>query len=541
MIQRRDWLRTRATIDPESLALIDAPADAQWSYGELDAAVAVLAGRLSSFGVRPGDRVGVLVPAGVPFVKLVFAAMRLGAVLVPFDTRLADPERAARCQLVDPAVLVATGTTVGDALAVARDTPVVLLDSDSGEDSPDTPTNEDSPSNEDSPPNKDSPPNEDSPNLPADGDAYELSSIDPSPFDSHCWQQDDPLCILFTSGTTGEPKAVVLTAGNVHASATASAFRLGVLPADRWLLCLPTYHMGGLAPIYRSTLYGTTVVLQPFDPTAVSRAIDTYDVSGISLVPTTLRRLLDADAPLAQLRFVLVGGARTPPALVERSLDRDVPLFPTYGMTETASQIATARPVDAAEDPTTVGRPLVCTTVSVCDADGEPLPRGAVGELVVAGPTVTPGYVGDEEATDRAFGPHGFHTGDVGYLASDGQVHVRGRLDDRLVTGGENVHPTEVERVLREHPDVNDVAVVGLDDAEWGQRVSALIVPVADGTLRADQIELFCGDRLADYKRPRTIGFAGELPRTTSGTVDRGAVRDRLATGETDGDGRDVR
>ncbi len=531
MILRRDWLRTRAALDPESLALIDAPADVRWSYGELDAAVAVLAGRLSTLGVGAGDRVGVLVPACVGFVRLTFAAMRLGAVLVPFDTRLADPERAARCQLVDPSVLVATEATVGDALTVAGDAPVVLIDSVGGEESPDSPAEVDSP---------DSPTDEESTEFPADGEVYDLASIDPSPLDPHRWKQDDPLCVLFTSGTTGEPKAVVLTAGNVRASATASAFRLGVLPDDRWLVCLPTYHMGGLAPIYRSTLYGTTVVLKPFDPTAISHAIETYDVSGISLVPTTLRRLLDADAPLSLLRVVLVGGARTPPGLVERSLDRDIPLFPTYGMTETASQIATARPADAAADPTTVGRPLVCTTVTVLDADGEALPRGAVGELVVAGPTVTPGYVGDEEATDRAFGSHGFHTGDVGYLASDGQVRVQGRLDDRLVTGGENVHPTEVERVLREHPDAHDVAVVGLDDAEWGQRVSALIVPTTGSQLTADDVARYCDDRLADYKRPRTIAFADELPRTTSGTVDRRAVRNRLAIGATDGDERDV-
>jgi O-succinylbenzoic acid--CoA ligase len=203
-------------------------------------------------------------------------------------------------------------------------------------------------------------------------------------------------------------------------------------------------------------------------------------------------------------------------------------------MTETASQIATARPREAFEHRGTVGRPLLRTDVAVVGegggdgVEGEPVPAGETGELVVSGPTVMRGYYGDPEATADAFGEHGFHTGDVGYRDEAGRIWVLNRREDRIITGGENVHPGEVVEALREHPGIRDVAVVGLDDEEWGERVAALVVPEADADLSVEDVEGFCDEKLAGYKRPRSIAFAEDLPRTASGTVERGAVRERL-------------
>ncbi|MFC6730841.1 AMP-binding protein, partial [Natronoarchaeum mannanilyticum] len=256
------------------------------------------------------------------------------------------------------------------------------------------------------------------------------------------------------------------------ASAVASAFRLGVAPDDRWLCCLPMYHMGGLAPVLRSTLYGTTVVLQSeFDAERTPTVARERGVTGVSLVPTMLQRILDRDAAPDlpdTLRFVLLGGAPAGADLIADCERRDVPVHPTFGMTETASQVATATPREAFEHEGTVGRPLFGTTVTVVDEDGDPLPAGETGELVVDGPTVTPGYYGDSAATEASFGAHGLHTGDVGYRDDGGRLWVLNRRDDRIVTGGENVDPGEVVGALREHPKIRDAAVVGLDDAEWG-------------------------------------------------------------------------
>jgi O-succinylbenzoic acid--CoA ligase len=500
-----DWLTERARTSPEAVALVEAPDgestgdETEWTFAELDSAVEETAGRLAALGVRSGDHLGVLMETRVAFVRLVHAAMRLGAVLVPMNTRLARPELTRQAEVADLNAVVCESETEADAVAISEP-PVASVDS---------------PENE---------------------AVAALGDRPPAEFEAASWSREDPQAMLFTSGTTGDPKAVGLAMGNFLASATASAFRLGVTPDDNWLLCLSMYHMGGLSVVLRSALYGTTVVLQEgFDARQAADAIAEYGITGVSLVPTMLRRILDARESLANsLRFVLLGGAPAPDELLSRCEKRGVPVHPTYGMTETASQIATARPREAFEHRGTVGRPLLRTDVAVVGEGGgdgderEPVPAGETGELVVSGPTVMRGYYGDPEATADAFGEHGFHTGDVGYRDEAGRIWVLNRREDRIITGGENVHPGEVVEALREHPGIRDVAVVGLDDEEWGERVAALVVPEADADLSVEDVEGFCDEKLAGYKRPRSIAFAEDLPRTASGTVERGAVRERL-------------
>jgi len=504
-----DWLARRARTSPAAVALVEAADGTEWTYAELDAAVAETAGRLAALGVRAGDHLGVLMETRVAFVRLVHAAARLGAVLVPLNARLAEPELARQAAVADLHLLVCEAETEGAALAAAD----ARADGDDpgadGEGAAEIPVA-----------------SVDAPDREA---VAALRGTDPAEFAPAEWARNDRRAMLFTSGTTGDPKAVGLTAGNFLSSAVASAFRLGVSPDDRWLLCLSMYHMGGLSVVLRSALYGSTVVLQEgFDADAAVDAVAEYEVTGVSLVPTMLRRMLDAGDLADSLRFVLLGGAPAREQLLDRCEARGVPVHPTYGMTETTSQIATARPREAFAHRGTVGRPLLWTDVTVVDESGDPLPAGETGELVVAGPTVTPGYYGDPDATDAAFGPHGLHTGDVGYRDDRGRIWVLNRREDRIVTGGENVHPGEVVDVLRDHPEVRDAAVVGLDDEEWGERVGALVVPEAGAELSAADVAAHCGGRLADYKRPRTVEFAGELPRTASGTVERQAVRERL-------------
>jgi O-succinylbenzoic acid--CoA ligase len=485
----RDAVALQTTANPDGTALVDAATDESWTYAELDTAVERTAGRLAALGVEPGDRVAVLLETRPAFARLAFAAARLGAVLVPLNCRLADEELREQADSVEP-VLVVCGTDTEDA-ASALDAPAASVD--------ETDT------------------------------VREVAAADPASFDPVDSAWTDTRLLLFTSGTTGAPKAVRLTYGNVAASAAASATRLGVLPGDRWLCPLSMYHTGGLSVVLRSALYGTTAVLvrtPGFDADAVRDALRRYDCTGVSLVPTMLDRLLDAGGVPASLRFALVGGAPTPPALAERALDAGVPVCPTYGMTETASQVATLRPEDVRQHTDAAGRPLVGTEVTVVDADRDPLPPGEHGELAVAGPTVTPGYVSAADTSAR-FCEHGLLTGDRGYVDDDGFLHVQGRQSDRIVTGGENVHPEEVAGVLRDHPGVEVVAVVGVPDDEYGERVGALLV--ADRALSVENLREFCEDRLAPYKHPRVVRVVEELPRTASGTVDREAAVSLLA------------
>ncbi len=485
-----DWLAYRSGVSPDATALVEADDGTGWTYAELDSAVEETAGNLAGLGLRAGDHLGVLMETRLESVLLVHAAMRLGCVLVPLNVRLAVPELRRQVGVTDLSALVCEADTEPTAREISEDVPVASVDA-----STDT----------------------------------TLGECESADFALKKWSRDDPQVMLFTSGTTGNPKAVVLTTGNLLASATASAFRLGVLPDDRWHLCLSTYHMGGLAPLLRSTLYGTAVVLQTgFDPEATLANLREYGVTGISLVPTMLRRMLDVGTLPDSLRFVLLGGAPARDELVRECEKRDVPVCPTYGMTETASQVATARPDEAFAHVGTVGRPLMFTDVTVVNEDGTQRSTGEAGELVVSGPTVMAGYYGNPEATDRAFGEFGLHTGDVGYRDDGGRIWVLNRRSDRIVTGGENVHPGEVVTVLRDNPAIREVAVVGIEDDEWGERVGALVVPAEGESISLESVRAFCDGRLAGYKQPRLLETAAELPRTASGTIDREAIRERL-------------
>lgn len=472
---RADPLAERARVTPDDLALVDGESGEGWTYGDLNDAVTALGAGLPT--VDAGDRVGVLLETSIEAVLAVHAGLRLGATVVPLN-----PEEGAR-------TLRSHLDRASPAIVIGHDG--ADLPAGSGDDPPLVP-------------------------IEALGDDGSASASLPR------WDWGDPMLLLFTSGTTGTPKPVTLTAANILASAAASAFRLGVLPSDNWVCCLPIHHMGGLAPILRSTLYGTAITVhEGFDSGAVGATIAAGDPTGISVVPTQLRRLLSADAPLDRLRVVLLGGAPAPPGLIDRCKRADVPVHPTYGLTETASQVTTATPAEAFAHPGTVGRPLLGTTVTVVDDDGAAVPDGTRGEIVVEGPTVTPGYA---DGSDLRTGTHGFHTGDVGYL-EDGRLWVTGRLGDVIITGGERVHPSHVEDAIRTHPAVEDAAVVGLDDPEWGERVAALVV--ADDVSMAT-LDAHVAERLAPYEVPKTWKPTDALPRTASGTIDREAVRRRL-------------
>ncbi len=499
-------LEKRVQATPERVALISAKSGQQWSYRKLSQAVATVAADLSRIVDEDSRettdsqpvRVGTMLPPSPEFVVAFHAIQRLNWTLVGLERSQSTAELSARIEQTEPQLILCTSDTIAPANSTApMNCELVTVDrwnaiihtGDSGV---------------------------------SEGDVTDHQCESARP---EAGSASGPALILFTSGTTGEPKAVRLTENNLTASAEASAYRLGVAPDDRWLGCLPVGHMGGIAPVIRTAQYGTTLVLQSeFEASNTAAYIKQYDITGISLVPTQLRRLLATEIEtLSSLKTVLLGGAPASDDLLARASDAGIPVYPTYGLTETASQVATARPEQARQFPGTVGQPLYGTMIRIVD-DGEVVGSNERGEIVVSGPTVTPGYL-DDSATDAAFSEYGFHTGDVGHRDDDGRLWVEGRLDDLIQTGGELVAPATVESVIEEHTAVEDVVVVSVPDVEWGERVSAVVV--AD-ELGVTDLQEYCRSRLAPYAVPKTILFADSLPRTVSGTVDRHAVRDRI-------------
>ncbi len=310
-----------------------------------------------------------------------------------------------------------------------------------------------------------------------------------------------------TSGTSGAAKTVVLTRGNVAAAVAASQTRLGNGAGDRWLLALPLHHVGGLSVLWRSVAAGGSVLLhERFDAERVAGALRSGETTIASLVPTMLHRVLAADPGPYPPATVLLGGAAAPRHLVERGLEAGLAVLATYGLTEACSQVATVAPGEERVALGTVGRPL----------DGVEVTITGDGRIAVAGPQVSPGYLGEPPRQ----GP--LVTNDVGRFDEEGRLVVLGRADDVIVTGGENVWPQRVEEVLREHPGIADVAVHGMPDEEWGERVVAAYV----GEATPDELAAWARDRLAGHEVPKEWRRAAHLPRTELGKVDKA----RLAT-----------
>ena len=308
--------------------------------------------------------------------------------------------------------------------------------------------------------------------------------------------------VILTSGTTGAPRAVELTLANHAASAIASAWHLGVAPDDRWLCPLPVHHVGGLAVLLRSALYGTTAILHAgFDVERVRRSLESGEATLASLVPTMLRRLREAGLSRAPaLRAALLGGGPVPLDLLEWAREAGLPVMATYGMTETASQVATAAPWEPAAAP----------------LPGVQLRISEEGEILVRGPMVSAGAVA----------PDGWlHTGDLGELDESGLLSVHGRSKELIVSGGENVAPAEVEAVLLAHPSVRDAAVVGVSDDEWGEAVTAFVV-LRDGGDDVAGLAAWCRERLEPFKVPKRLVVLDELPRNSAGKV----LKQELAT-----------
>ena len=312
----------------------------------------------------------------------------------------------------------------------------------------------------------------------------------------------DTAIVLATSGTAGSPRVVELERSAVESAVLGSAASLGEAPGASWLCCLPVSHVGGLLVLMRGVIGGVAVEVHPgFDPGAVAAA----DADHVSLVPTMLRRLLEAGADLSRFRSILVGGAGLADEIAGSARAAGARIVTTYGLTETCGGIAFD------------GRLAAGAAARV----------GPEDELQLAGPTLMSGYLGDPVATASAFTLDGWlRTGDAGWIDEDGRVHVRGRLDERIRSGAETVWPQEVESALREHPKVAEVAVGARADHEWGQHVVAFVVPsTVDDPPTLEELRDHAAERIARFKAPRELVLLAELPRTASGKIRRAELR----------------
>jgi len=489
-----EWLSQRALLTPDRLALVCG--QARISFVELERLAWSTARRLFDLGVRAGQRVALLSGNSLEFVLAVHALPKLGGILVPLNTRLAEQELAWQLTDAGASLLIYDEPNAGMALLLARKHTQVRAVFIKELTLPLGPTKA------------------------AERSAIRLSRVH---------------SILYTSGTTGTPKGAMLTYGNHFFSATGSALNLGVTKEDCWLTSLPLYHVGGLSILLRSVIYGIpAIVHNGFNPEAINLAIDEDGVSMLSVVAVMLMRILDARGhrPFpGSLRCVLVGGGPVPFSLLEDAQRLGAPVVQTYGLTEAASQVTTFSKEDALSKQGSAGKPLFSTEVCIVDTCGRVLGPEQVGEILVRGPVVMAGYFGRPKETAEALRGGWLHTGDIGFLDKEGYLYVSDRRCDLIVSGGENIYPAEVEAALLSHPHVLEAGVIGVPDTRWGQAVAAFLL-LRDGK-RIDEghVKAFLKERLAGYKVPAHVRFVGSLPRNASGKLLRHRLREDWDSG----------
>jgi o-succinylbenzoate---CoA ligase len=471
-----NWLKKRAFLTPDRVA-IEYKSE-RVTFSQLDEKVMETAGKLYGIGVRKGSRAAVLLKNDLQTVFALHALLYLGAEIVLLNNRLSSSELSWQLEDSGSEWLFSTKEWAEklDEMGFSR-TEVVFVEN--------------------------------------------LKNCMPyleCPVQSQ-FSMQETATIMYTSGTTGNPKGVQQTYGNHWWSAVGSVLNLGLKEEDCWLCTVPLFHISGLSILFRSVIYGIKVILhERFSEEEVNRCIMEEGVTIVSVVSSMLNRMLENlgnNRYPDSFRCMLLGGGPAPLPMLERCRDLDIPIYQTYGMTETSSQIATLSPEYSLTKLGSAGKALFPCEIKIMTDNGE-APANVSGEIFVRGQNVTKGYLNREEANLQSFSDGWFKTGDIGFLDEEGFLFVLDRRSDLIISGGENIYPAEIESVLMKHPAVFEAGVTGIPDEKWGHVPIAFIVLNEHAMCDEDEIKMHCKKLLASYKVPKMIHFVKELPRNAS-------------------------
>jgi fatty-acyl-CoA synthase len=473
------WLSDRARTTPDRVAIRFL--DGELTYAALDRRATRLAAGLAERGLRRGDRLATLTGTSPDHVATLFVCARLGVALEPISWRLAPAEIAYQLADAEPRLLLVSAEHEG----LAHETGTAIEIARIGD-----------------------------PTLEADADVEDVA------------RDDDPLLLVYTSGTTGKPKGALLSHANCFWTNVSLDRTASLREDDVVLQVLPQFHVGGwnVQPLL-AWWKGATVVLEPtFDAARTLHLIEEERVTTMMGVPATYLFLAQeprfSEADLSSLRLAVVGGAPMPESLLSTWLERGVEIVQGYGLTEAAPNVLCLPPEDARRKLGFAGKPYPHVDVALRDPDsGRHVEGVGTGELVVRGPNVFAGYWRDADATAAAFADGWLLTGDVAERDEEGFYRIAGRIKDMVISGGENVYPAEIEGVLHDHADVVEAAVVGVPDERWGEACVAFVVLRGGASTTEDALLAHCRERLARFKVPRSLSFVDGLPRSSMGKV----------------------
>jgi len=464
------WLSKQALLSPQKIA-IEMDSGESVTFLELETRSKCFAEKLASLHIGEGSRIGIYSANEISMVVAIHAISYLGAIAVLLNTRLTEEELVYQVTDAEVSLIITCENYISNAQQMNFPVPIRSFS--------------------------------------------EVNQLLKQQVQLH--QEinlEADFTIIYTSGTTGFPKGVVHTYRNHWSSAIGSALNLGLDANDKWLAMLPIFHVSGLSIFMKSVIYGMPVLLfKKFQVEKVNQAIIEQGVTIVSVVTVMLQQLLEGlgknQYPTSFRCMLLVGGP-VPKPLLEKAKDHQVPVFQSYGMTETSSQIVTLSPSDAFRKIGSAGKPLFTAQLDIIDPDIE-----GVGEIYVKGPMVTKGYYNNLTATTAAIHDHWLTTGDLGYVDEEGFLYVMDRRSDLIISGGENVYPAEVEAVLTGMNHIKEVGVVGVDDDTWGQVPVAFVVKT-QASVTAKELIDYAQQKLAMYKVPKQVYFVDQLPRNAS-------------------------
>lgn len=493
-----DWIERWAMYSPEKVAISEFETGRSMTYRELHTTSLAVAEFLAQHHIGKGDRVAMLSENCLEHFFLFAAALKTGCIVVPLNFRLSAPEIEYMLQDSTPTLLVCQEKYLPlvQSCPSAATIPCVLP----------------------------------------------LGALTTMNFDEHranraakvqtVMQETDPVFILYTSGTTGFPKGALYTYQMMFWNAINTALRLNITAEDRTIISLPLFHTGGWN-VYATPFlqFGASFILmQSFQPDIILRLLEAEKMTLFMGVPTMLAMLAQtpgfAEADLRSLRYVIVGGEPMPVPLIKTWHGKGIPVRQGFGMTEAGPNLFSLHQDDATRKIGSIGIPNFYVQTRIVDESGAEVERGKAGELLIAGPVVTPGYWNNPAASAETIVHGWLHTGDIVRQDEEGFYYVVDRKKNMYISGGENVYPVEVERVLYSHPGIADVAVIGVPHERWGETGKAFIVTRSGVMLTEEDLRSYCLERLAKYKIPQYFQFLEALPKNDTGKIHRRALKD---------------
>ena len=500
-----DWLERRNELSPHKEALVDISSGRSLTYRQLHERANKLAnGWRSEWKVKKGDRIAILAHNCPEYLEALFAVAKIGAILVPVNIRLAGPELVYILNDCEP-----KGFILGEDFldVISRIKSEIKIDNylllDRAQNEGMTPY-----------------------------EAFLNGADAQTPRLEEPNSLDDAQVILYTSGTTGYPKGSIQTHGNILFNSLNANIALDLVSTDVTVCGLPLFHTGGLHVMTTPTLYagGTVLILRTFDAGEALRLIHEKKVNTVFFVSTMWLFMCQhkdfEKTDFSGLRLTWSGGAPCPIPVIEAYSKKGVFLGQGYGLTEVGPDSTMLTAEDAIRKAGSVGKATFHTAMRAINENGTETAVREVGEMVFRGPTVTKGYWNNPQATDEAMRDGWFHTGDLGYRDEDGYYFLVDRMKDMFISGGENVYPAQVEKVIYEHPGVAEVAVFGIPDKKWGEVGHAVICKKSGSTLTEEELVAFLQNKLARFKIPKTYSFTESLPRNPSGKILKRVLRE---------------